>query len=484
MSGITRRDFLKFGGAAAAAAALGLGPLRGGSAWASGFAEGLLDEPPVDGGGRVARPNILHIMTDDQDYQSWAEKYTLVDRRGTALLEADGNPRQEYAMRFARSFPGGGWTDFSQHTCTSAICGPSRAAIWTGVPAREHGVTRNGLLGNLDETNTLATWLEAAGYRSHLVGKYSFGKGGRKHSKPPGWTTFQGRGGLSATVFREGVKLIRQGAADATPWALFLWPVDPHRRAKPTPANARIALRPSPLPANINEEDVSDKPSWIRNTKPMTVGKLRAAERERVRCYQALMGVDQGIEQVVNALIETGQFENTIIIVTADNGDSWGSHRVLFKDMIYDEAVHVPLAIRVPWMSGNQAENRVVSSLDVTATIVEACGLEAGRPLMGKSLLPLMEDGATPWEGAAFVESHGSPNGKGRPAFKGLRTGGDGWGHYSYAWYPDTDEVELYDRAVDPAQLENVAERVEYAAVREALEARLAEFLGRPGYGE
>ena len=478
-SGMSRRTFLGMGAAALGAVALGGGPLRALAQVERGAAGA---GSPV---GRVERPNILHIMTDDQDYQSWAERYTLVDRRGAALLDDDGNPRQDYAMRFARSFPGGGWTDFTQHTCSSAICAPSRASILTGVPAREHGVMRNGLLGNLDEANTMATWLAAAGYRTHLVGKYSFGTGGRKHPTPPGWTSFQGRGGLSSTVFREGVDLIRRGAADSAPWAMFLWPVDPHRLAKPTSANAKIALRPPTLPANINEADVSDKPSWIRNTKLMPVGKLRAAEKERVRCYQALMGVDQGIEQVINTLRETGQFERTIIIVMADNGDSWGSHRVLFKDMIYDEAVHVPLAIRVPWMSGNREENRVVSSLDLTATIVEATGVEAGRPLMGRSLLPIIEDGAAGWEGAAYVESHGSPGArsKGRPAFKGLRVGGDDWGQYSYAWYPDTGEVELYDRGADPAQLENVAGRVDYAVVREALEVRLAEFLGRPGYG-
>lgn len=481
---ISRREFLGLGAAAAAAAALGLGPLRGGPAWAAALGDVPADELPVEGGGRVERPNILHIMTDDQDYQSWAEKYTLVDRRGEALLDADGNPRQEYAMRFARSFPEGGWTDFTQHTCTSAICAPSRAAILSGVPAREHGVTRNGLIGKLDETNTLATWLAAAGYRTHLLGKYSFGKGGRKHPTPPGWTTFQGRGGLARWIFQKGTEEIYRSAADAEPWAMFLWPVDPHRRAKPEAKNAKIALRPPALPGNINEADMSDKPSWVRNAKMLPVGKLRAAERERVRGYQALMGVDQGIEQVINALKATGQFERTIIIITADNGESWGSHRQFHKDMIYDEAARVPLAIRVPWLQENRAEGRVVSSLDVTATIVEACGLSAGRPLMGNSLLPIIEDGAAPWEGAAYVESHGSPGtrGKGRPAFKGLRVGGDAWGHYSYAWYPDTDEVELYDRTADPAQLENLAGRAEYAAVRVALEARLAEFLGRAGY--
>src|SRR5690606_17244787 len=122
---------------------------------------------------------------------------------------------------------------------------------------------------------------------------------------------------------------------------------------------------------------------------------------ERVRSYQALMGVDQGIEQVINALVTTGQFERTIIIVTADNGESWGSHRQFFKDMIYDEASRVPLAIRVPWAQGNRDEERVVSALDVTATIVEACSLVPGRPLMGQSLLGIIEDSAAPWEGVA-----------------------------------------------------------------------------------
>ena len=472
--GMSRRTFLGMGAATLGAVALGGGPLRALAQVERGAAV-----------GRVGRPNILHIMTDDQDYQSWAERYTLVDRRGAALLDDDGNPRQDYAMRFARSFPGGGWTDFAQHTCSSAICAPSRASILTGVPAREHGVMRNGRIGHLDETNTLVTWLAGAGYRTHLVGKYSFGEGGRKHPKPPGWTSFQGRGGLSRSVFKVGVEHIRAGAADPSPWALFLWPVDPHRLAKPTSQNAKVALRPPALPPNINEEDVSDKPAWVRNAKALPSGKLRSAEKERARGYQALMGVDQGIESVFNALVETGQLDNTIIIVTADNGESWGSHRQFYKDMIYDEASRVPLAIRVPWVVGNREENRVVSSLDLTATIVEATGVEAGRPLMGRSLLPIIEDGAAGWEGAAYVESHGSPGArsKGRPAFKGLRVGGDDWGQYSYAWYPDTGEVELYDRGADPAQLENVAGRVDYAAVREALEVRLGEFLGRPGYG-
>lgn len=475
---LSRREFLMLAGAAA----IGWSPLR-----ALARAGETNDTSPVGAGQRVDRPNILHIMTDDQDFQSWSEKFTYVDRRGAAVVDAGGNPLQDYAMKFTRGYPGGGWTNFTQHTCSTAICGPSRAAILTGVPAREHGVMRNGYINNLDETNTLATWLTSAGYRTHLIGKYSFGVRGRNHPTPPGWTTFRGKGGLSKSVFGAGVECIHEMASDPTPWAMFLWPVDPHRRAKPNPQNAKIALKPPPLPGNINEENVDDKPSWVRNSRLLSEGRLKAAERERVRGYQALMGVDQGIEQVVNALIATGQFERTIIIVTADNGESWGSHRQFFKDMIYDEASRVPLAIRVPWAQENRDENRVISALDVTATIVEACGATPGRPLLGKSLLSIIDSGAAaPWEGVAYVESHGSPGArsKGRPAFKGLRVGGDGWGQYSYAWYPVTNEVELYDREADPGQMENVAGRPEYDEVQSALAARLEAILMRPPYSK
>ena len=463
---MTRRTFVKQAAAVAGlAAARRFLPGRGRPATASGL------------------PNVLWIMTDDQEWQSWAQPYTRLDGRGQVVRNAAGEPVRDYAMRFLRGAPGGGWTDFTQNTCSSAICAPSRAALLTGVPAREHGVMRNGWIDNLDESNTLAAWLSAAGYETHLRGKYSFGDGKRGRATPPGWTTFNGNGGRAKPVFDDGEQLVRDAAQRGKPWMICLWPTDPHRLARPTPANAAINLLPPELPDNINEADVSDKPEWGGSLPLMTVGKVNAAQKERKRGYQALMGVDQGAQQVIEALIETGQFDNTIIIFTADNGDSFGAHRLLFKDMIYDEASRVPLAIRLPWLVENRAENRVVSHLDVTATIVAATGITPGRPLLGSSLLPLMETDGAPWEGCAFVESHGSPGprAKGRPSFKGLRTGGDGWGYYAYAEHP-TGEVELYDMAVDPAQLDNAAYRPEYADVRAALAGRLAEFLARPGY--
>lgn len=135
---ITRREFLTFTGAGLGAAALGFGPLR-----VLGQA-GRTGAPVATIGERTVRPNILHIMTDDQDYQSWAEQFTRLDAKGKVLVDEHGEPLRGYAMPFLRSMPRGGWCDFTQNTCTSAICAPSRAGLLTGVPARENGGGRVG----------------------------------------------------------------------------------------------------------------------------------------------------------------------------------------------------------------------------------------------------------------------------------------------------------------------------------------------------
>lgn len=476
MGNITRREFVVGGLLAAGAAALS--PL---SRFTRPFDVQAEEPEPTATPEPGKRPNFIIVMTDDQDYSSWAEKFTLANRSGKPLIGEDGNPQQGYAMPFLRSFPEGGWTDFRQAAVVCSICGPSRASLLTGVPAATsigHGVLRNGDVNKMDESNTLPVWLSEAGYETALRGKYNFGENERKRPTPPGWDYFV-LGGRAGNVFRDGIAYIRDYAARGAekPLCLFLTPVDPHEPAKPTGANARLDLIPPPAPPNFNEGDVSDKPSWIQRLK--SAGRESKYLRKRKTCLQSILGVDDGIEEVFNALKETGLVDNTVIIFTSDNGYSFGNHRLTWKGTAYDESTRVPMVIRLPWLADNRSEDRAVSQADVTATIVELSGAVARRPLIGKSLKTMIEQPETYWEGVCYVEGHGgnvgTPGSK-KPTYKGLRTGGDGFGRFTYVELPLTGERELYDLALDPWQMENVAGNPAYAVQEAWLSNRLQEF--------
>lgn len=427
------------------------------------------------------RPNFLVIVTDDQDYSSWAEPFTFATRTGKPLLNDEAQPQKGYAMPFLRSFPEGGWVDFQQAAVAAPICGPSRASLLTGVPAGTvagHGVLRNGELHRLDESNTLAVWLEEAGYEVALRGKYNFGDNERYRPKPPGYAYFN-LGGRAGTVFRDGEEYIREYAARGAtkPLCLFLTPTDPHVPLRPQGAHANLNLIPSPAPPNYDEEDVSDKPAWVRRLR--RVGQPGRFAKTRKKIIQTLLGVDDGIRSVFNALQETGLADNTIIIFTSDNGHSFGSHRLGWKGAPYDESVRVPLVIRFPWLAGNRAEDRAVSHLDVTATIVDLSGAAARRPLVGRSIKPMIEEPETYWEGVTYIEGHGSAGDLKevqRPIFRAIRTSGAAFGRYTYVELPETGERELYDLEADPWQMNNLAGLPQHAELEDLLSNRLHSF--------
>ena len=97
--------------------------------------------------GPTAHPNIVLIMTDDQNVDSLP------------------------VMRKLMAFPEGSWINFTNAYANHSICCPARATVLTGQYARTTGVTGNDKGENLNDTNTLPVWLDNAGYRTGLIGK-------------------------------------------------------------------------------------------------------------------------------------------------------------------------------------------------------------------------------------------------------------------------------------------------------------------------
>jgi N-acetylglucosamine-6-sulfatase len=388
---------------------------------------------------QIPKPNVVIIITDDQNVDSLP------------------------VMRKLLSYPEGSWVKFNNAFVNDSICCPARATILTGQYAHTTGVITNGSGDKLDDTNTLPVWLDQAGYRTGLIGKYLNNYPWDRGTGyiPPGWDYFKANHIGDVDAFTdEAVNFIN---TSSSPFFLYLAYLAPHDPATPLAryANANVYIPPDP--PNFNEADVSDKPAWIGDLSPMPQMTIDAWHTERVASQRALLGVDDGIQRVVEALKAKGQLDNTMIIFLGDHGFSWGSHRWIKKDCVYEECMRMPLLIRYPGLGSNREEDRLVSNVDLASTIAEYTGVTPGLPQDGRSFLAVITNTATDWQEEVFLEVHSRKN----RTLYGIRV--PGWKYAEYI----SGEIELYDLTLDPYELQNQANQPAYQAKQHELAARV-----------
>jgi arylsulfatase A-like enzyme len=193
---------------------------------------------------------------------------------------------------------------------------------------------------------------------------------------------------------------------------------------------------------------------WIRKLPLLTQTQIDAWHKERLASQRALLGPDDGIQRVIDALKAKGQLDNTMIIFLGDHGFSWGSHRYVLKHCGYEECVRFPMLIRYPGLSGNRDENRLVSNVDLASTMAEFAGVTPALPQNGKSLVSIITNTATSWDESVLMEVRT----QGLPKFYGVRV--PGWKYLEY----DNGDKELYDITADPYEMQNQANQSSYAA--------------------
>ncbi|MDH3660507.1 MAG: alkaline phosphatase family protein [Alphaproteobacteria bacterium] len=192
----------------------------------------------------------------------------------------------------------------------------------------------------------------------------------------------------------------------------FVAPAPYHARYKPD------AL-PQPVAAPVDDEravhPTVDAAFAKRARSPLAAGfdcpweGISAADVQTLRAiYLGLVSeVDAHVGRLIESLKESGQYDDTLIIVTSDHGEMLGDHRMWGKECFYDPAFHVPLIIRDP--NRRQNAGRVVDAftetIDIAPTILDWLGRDSPLGFDGRSLLPLME-GRTPdgWRDYAFAE--------------------------------------------------------------------------------
>jgi N-acetylglucosamine-6-sulfatase len=446
------------------------------------------------------KPNIVLILTDDEDVASHAfmpKTRALLERRGVS---------------------------FDNFFVSYAFCCPSRASILRGQYAHNTQIVGNELpYGGFEklrqrglEDSTVATWLQAAGYHTALLGKYINRYVPENDGVPPGWNEWYVGGNahpsydytlnengrvvaygrepedyLNDVLTRKAVGVIEATARRQQPLFLYVSTFTPHSPAVSPPRHKDLFVDAElPRPPAFDEADVSDKPAVVRSFPPLDEPAIAWLEDEYRRRVRSLQAIDDMVEAIVAALEKTGSLESTYVIYTSDNGFHMGEHRMIAgKDTAYEEDIRVPMILRGPGVPEGAQIDAMALNVDLAPTFAEIAGIKPPRFVDGRSLLPLLDDPERSWRQSFLIERrqleeqyidlaerHGATAEQlARHAYlDGLRT--PRWTYVEYG----SGERELYDLANDPDQLDNIVDRADPDLVA-ALSWRLAELAGCAG---
>jgi N-acetylglucosamine-6-sulfatase len=358
------------------------------------------------------RPNILHILLDDQD-----DHNSLADLTN---IKAVGNKGIHWLNSFV----------------DESSCGPSRVSILTGQGMRHHCLRGDSaphggfqVFNDTYGAQSLFVALQAAGYRVCVIGRLMTSyiqtspapQGVDEYhllcgtANPFAYRNFWMNDNGVITRYNNGeysTNVIFQKAADFItaqtgdkPWALFVWPNAPHGASFINPATG-VKCDDAPEPDTPDLlVDVGNQPQgapWDEDTddKPLsTVGDaalfppMNPADSNFVwQCRRrAMLSVDRGVGLLDDTMRALGWFNITATFIGADNGYEEGWHRNPGKIMIYDASQRVPGYVRYPGLIPKTGQDRteLVNNLDVTATIFELTAATPLLPLDGRSMVPM-----------------------------------------------------------------------------------------------
>ena len=423
------------------------------------------------------RPNILILMSDNHSsihlgaYGDQTVQTPYIDdiaRKGIKFMNAFGE---------------------------SPSCSPARAAMLTGQNAWRLGDAAN-LWSGFPEVEVYTDMMEDAGYQVGIEGK-GWGPG---NAESDGWT--RNPGGERYGSFEEFYNEVEKGM----PWMYWYSSRDPHRPFRRNGwERGNIDLASVEVPPYLPDNDE------VRKDIGDYYYEIQSFDRE-VAAYMALVG-------------EMGQLENTIVIITSDNG--WQFPRGLAN--LYDAGTKVPLIVYWPKsFKGGRVINDFVTLNDLAPTFLELAGIEIPETMTARSLLDILLSES---DGQVEMERDFVVTGRERHAY--VRQGGTGYpgrairtedfllikNYNPDAWpagdpplYGDVDahmlhypaaskmymlvnkdredvkplfdlafgkrpEYELFDLAKDPHQMNNVAYEPAYADIRAELVSRLRDYL-------
>jgi len=396
----------------------------------------------------MAAPNLLFLFTDEQ-------------RADT--LTAYGNDRIHTPNldRLA-----GRSTVFDRAYVTQPVCTPSRSSIMTGLWPHTNGCLANNVPLPPD-VPCLPELLGPGEYATGYHGKWHLGdevfaqhgfddwvsiedmyiphySGGRDRSARSDYHRFLIANGFApsrgdvfgrvetarlaeafskpAFLAREASRFIRQNAA--RPFVLYVNFLEPHMPFF-GPRDGQYDVGDVALPGNFDAPCAEDQPlktrlfqrSYAETGHSGLPLETEGHWRRLIANYWGLCSlVDAHVGTILTTLTECGLWDETIIVFTSDHGDMMGSHQLLGKCVMFEEAVRVPLLIRLPGQTKQRRVGEPVSQIDLLPTLLELLGATVPGELQGESLRPALA-GAAGGREEVFIEWNGADSGL--PGLKG-----------------------------------------------------------------
>jgi choline-sulfatase len=425
------------------------------------------------------QPNIVFILSDDQGV--WA--------MGCAGNREVRTPNLDrLAARGVR---------FDNFYCTSPVCSPARASLFTGRIPSQHGVhdwIREGSIGPgaieyLAGQTAYTEVLAEHGYVCGLSGKWHLGDSVKPQKGFTHWFVHQTGGSpyYNAPMIRDGklynepayvtdvitddaLQFIddRVGAEDERPFYLSVHYSAPHSPWLNGNHPQSYLDQYADCPGESCPLDTPRHP-WLIKTAPGEDNPL-----DNLRGYYAsITAMDANIGRILDKLETHGLTDDTLIIFMSDNGFNFGHHGVFgkgngtFPQNMYDTSIKVPALFshtgRIPQ---NVVSEAMVSGYDFMPTLLDYVGLPnpAADSLPGHSFLPqLLGDVADERDNVVIYDEYGPVRMIRSKVWKYV---------HRYPYGPH----ELYDLVRDPQESVNLNDAPECRSQREAMKSQLEQW--------
>ena len=416
------------------------------------------------------KPNVLFIAIDDLN--DW------VGAMG-------GNPQAKTPNLDALAARG---VNFQRAYCASPVCNPSRTALMSGMRSSTTGVYENGLDWRprvpAEKFDTLNMHFRKNGYYVAGAGKIYHGAYPRLEDWDDYFEEPNLKGKSKIIGESAGVGGIKFAPVDANDdemedYHIVDYTIEQLNRQHDKPFFLACGLHKPHMAWNVPKkyydmfplesivlpqviaDDLADVPAGgVKMAKPDGDHKAMLESgrwKEAVQGYLAAGAFcDTMIGRLMEAFDKSAYKDNTIVVLWGDHGWHLGEKEHWRKFALWEEATRAPFMWSVPGVTKPNGDcMRTVDFMSIYPTLCDLCGIPAPSYLEGVSIRPLLADPNAAWDRAALT-THGYQN-------HGVRT--EEWRYIRYA---DGGE-ELYNEVSDPMEWTNLADKPEYAAVKQEL---------------